>query len=145
MEPIEPFYTENIEELVSNNNSYRKVIFTGKNQQLALMSIQPNDNIPMEIHEEHDQFIRIESGEGIAIIGNSTYILKNDSAIIIPAGTLHQISNTSSTKQLKLYTIYSPPEHPDKLIQQSNPNLNKTNYKSKYIKYKFKYCNSKQK
>lgn len=142
---IKPFYTENIQSLVEQNNSYRKVIFTGNNQQLVLMSIGPNDSIPMEIHEEHDQFIRIESGEGIGIVGGTEYILKDDSAIIIPAGMPHQIINTNSTEQLKLYTIYSPPEHPKNLIQHSNPNLNKINYKSKYIKYKFKYYKSKQK
>lgn len=91
------------------------------NQQFVLMSIPQGDGIKMETHESHDQFIRIEKGEGKAIIGNSTYKLKDGTAFIIPAGTSHQISNTSNSEPLKLYTIYSPPEHPDKLTQSTNP------------------------
>lgn len=118
---IEPFYSENVEELTKTNNDYRRVLYTGMNQQFVLMSIPQGDGIKMETHESHDQFIRIEKGEGKAIIGNSTYKLKDGTAFIIPAGTSHQISNTSNSEPLKLYTIYSPPEHPDKLTQSTNP------------------------
>jgi mannose-6-phosphate isomerase-like protein (cupin superfamily) len=120
---IEPFYSENIEELTKTNNDYRRVLYTGMNQQFVLMSIPPGDEIKMETHESHDQFIRIEQGEGKAIVGNSTYKLKDGTAFIVPANTSHQISNTSNSKSLKLYTIYSPPEHPDKLIQSTNPDV----------------------
>lgn len=118
---IEPFYSEDIEELTKTNDDYRRVLYTGMNQQFVLMSIPPNSNIKLEIHKLHDQFIKIEKGEGKAIIGNSTYKLKDKSVFIIPAGTSHEILNTSKTEPLKLYTIYSPPEHPDKLIQSVNP------------------------
>lgn len=118
---ITPFYSENVEELTKSNNDYRRVLYTGMNQQFVLMSIPPNDGIKLEIHKSHDQFIRIEQGEGKAIIGNSTYGLKDGSAFIVPANTPHQISNTSKTEPLKLYTIYSPPEHPVKLTQSTNP------------------------
>ena len=118
---IDPFYSIDIEELTKQNNDYRRVIFTGQNQQFVLMSIPPKDNIKMEIHKSHDQFIRIEEGEGEAIIGISTYKLQDNTAFIIPAGVSHQIINTSEKQPLKLYTIYSPPEHPDKLIQKTNP------------------------
>lgn len=118
---ITPFYSENVEELTKSNNDYRRVLYTGMNQQFVLMSIPPNDEIKLETHESHDQFIRIEQGEGKAVIGNSTYGLKDGSAFIVPVGTPHQILNTSKTESLKLYTIYSPPEHPDKLIQSTNP------------------------
>ena len=118
---IEPFYSENIEELTKTNNDYRRVLYTGMNQQFVLMSIPPSDEIKMEIHKLHDQFIRIEQGEGKAVVGNSTYKLKDGSAFIVPANTSHQISNTSNKEPLKLYTIYSPPEHSDKLIQSTNP------------------------
>jgi mannose-6-phosphate isomerase-like protein (cupin superfamily) len=118
---ITPFYSENVEELTKSNNDYRRVLYTGMNQQFVLMSIPPNDGIKMETHKSHDQFIRIEQGDGEAKLGNSTYRLKDDSAFIIPAGTPHQILNTSNTEPLKLYTIYSPPEHPDKLTQSTNP------------------------
>lgn len=139
---IKPFYSENLEKLTTDNNSYRKVIFTGANTQLVLMKIEPNDDIKMEVHKNHDQFIRIESGFGDAIINDSKYSLKADSAIIVPAGTYHQIINTSTTEPLKLYTLYSPPEHPDKLIQQTNPDIEK--FKNKYLKYKNKYLSIKQ-
>lgn len=119
---LEPFYSEDVEELTKSNEDYRRVIYTGKNQQFVLMSIPPNDDIKMEVHENHDQFLRIEEGEGKALIGNTFYKLKNDTALIIPAGMKHKIINTSDSKYLKLYTIYSPPEHPDKLIEKNNPN-----------------------
>ena len=118
---IEPFYSENVEELTKTNNDYRRVLYTGLNQQFVLMSIPQGDGIKMETHKSHDQFIRIEQGEGTAIVGNSTYKLKDGTAFIVPANTSHQISNTSNTEPLKLYTIYSPPEHPDKLTQSTNP------------------------
>lgn len=120
-ELLEPFYSLDLEELTKSNTDYRRVLYTGINQQFVLMSIPPLDTIHMEIHESHDQFIRIEQGEGNAIMGISTYKLKDNSGFIIPAGTPHQIINTSKTEPLKLYTIYSPPEHPDKLIQKTNP------------------------
>jgi len=118
---ITPFYSENVEELTKTNDDYRRVLYTGMNQQFVLMSIPPNDGIKLETHKSHDQFIRIEQGEGKAVVGNSTYGLKDGSAFIVPANTPHQISNTSKTEPLKLYTIYSPPEHPDKLTQSTNP------------------------
>lgn len=136
----EIFYTKNLEELTKNNNEYRKVIFTGGFEQLVLMSINPLDDIKMEIHETHDQFIRIEQGYGKAIVGEKEFILEDNSAIIIPAGTPHQIINTNSKEKLKLYSIYSPPEHPDNLIQHSNPDK----YKKKYLKYKTKYLETKK-
>lgn len=123
---LDPFFSEDVEELTKLNDDYRRVIYTGKNQQFVLMSIPPNDHIKMEIHKNHDQFIRVEQGEGKAIIGITTYKLKDNTALIVPAGMQHEIINTSNTKPLKLYTIYSPPEHPDKLVQKSNPD--KTNY-----------------
>lgn len=120
-EELEPFYSSNIAELTKQNNDYRRVLYTGVNQQFVIMSIPPSDDIKMEIHENHDQFVKIEEGDGKAIIGISTYELKANSAFIVPAGLKHQIINTSETKPLKLYSIYSPPEHPDKLVQNTNP------------------------
>ena len=147
-EIIEPFYSENIDELTINNNDYRKVLYTGVEQQFVLMSINPSDDIKMEIHKDHDQFLRIEQGEGKAIINGNEYILKKDSSIIVPAGLPHQIINNGSIP-LKLYTIYSPPEHKDKLVQTTNPDkLVQTNdtdkFKSKYLNYKNKYIQLKK-
>lgn len=149
---IEPFYSNDIEKLTISNTDYRRVLYTGNNQQFVLMAIKPLDLIPMEIHKNHDQFIRIEQGQGIAIVSDKKYILTKDSVIIIPANTYHEIVNTSKTEYLKLYTIYSPPEHPDKLIQKSNPksntqlfNMNEEQIKNKYHKYKNKYIDYKKK
>jgi len=118
---LEPFYSANIEQLTIENDNYRRVVYTGPNQQFVIMSIKPNDDIHMEIHKDHDQFIKIEKGTGLATVGNIKYDLKKEVGIIIPAGTKHRIQNTSNTEDLKLYTIYSPAEHPPNLIQLSNP------------------------
>lgn len=156
-EGLEPFYSENIELLTKKNNDYRRVIYNGFNQQFVLMSIEPQDDIEMEVHKSHDQFIRIEQGNGKAIIGGKEYNLKDNTGLIVPAGTSHQIINTSSTEPLKLYSIYSPSpfEHPLNLVQQTNPNKLKKDikeqiqpnpntdddikFKNKYILYKNKY------
>lgn len=124
---LEPFYSSDIEKITKDNEDYRRVIYTGKNQQFVLMSIPVGENIKMEVHKNHDQFIRIEEGEGEAKIGITTYKLGDNSAFIVPAGVEHQITNTSNNKSLKLYTIYSPPEHPDKLVQKSNPDTLNSN------------------
>jgi mannose-6-phosphate isomerase-like protein (cupin superfamily) len=102
-------YYIDIEKATLNNNSYRKILFTSGNQQLVLMSISPGGDIPMEIHGGVDQFIRIESGNGI-LYSDREYHLHDGIAVTIPAGTKHQVVNTGNTP-LKLYTIYSPPEH----------------------------------
>lgn len=129
-------FCENINKQTLQNNNYRKVIYTGKHMQLVYMNIKPQDNIHLETHEEHDQFIRIEQGTGIAILNNKKYELSDDFAIIIPAGTQHEIINTSKTQELKLYTIYSPPEHPKNTINFENPD----NLKHLEHIIKVKYC-----
>jgi mannose-6-phosphate isomerase-like protein (cupin superfamily) len=153
------FY-ENIEANTLQNEAYRKVVYTGKSMQFVYMSLQPLDDIHMEIHQDHEQFIRIESGEGKAIIDSIEYKLFDGIGFIIPQGIKHQIINTSSTNKLKLYTIYSPPEHPPNRIQLNNPDkINNRNEKlneinneklneneklnKKYLKYKSKYLSLK--
>jgi mannose-6-phosphate isomerase-like protein (cupin superfamily) len=128
----------NLEKETIENNFYRHVIYTSNNTQLVLMSIKPNEEIDNEIHHNLDQFIRIEKGLGNVIYNkgknNETKeILSNGIAIIIPAGTWHNIKNIGS-EPLKLYSIYSPPEHLNSLIQENK-------YYKKYIKYKNKYLN----
>lgn len=112
-------YVINIEKATLDNDYYRRVIYTTPKSQLVLMSIPPNDNIHMEKHDL-DQFIRIESGQGKLIMGDLAYDLYDGVAIVIPEGVWHEILNTS-TQPLKLYSIYTPPEHPDQLIQVNNP------------------------
>lgn len=101
-----------IEKLTKSNTYYRKVIHTVPNSmQLVLMSLKPGEEIGEETHPHISQFIRVEKGRGVAYVGRKKYILKNDVAIIIPKGTKHNVINTSKKSDLKLYTIYCPPEH----------------------------------
>lgn len=111
-------YVGNIEKETEQNTNFRKVLFTGKNEQLVVMSLKPGENIGMEVHPDVDQFIRIEEGEAKAILDGKEHVLEEDFAIIIAAGTEHDVVNTSETEDLKLYTIYSPPEHPDGTIHK---------------------------
>lgn len=103
-------YKTNIEKETLNNKFFRKVLFTGKNSQLVVMSLKKGDDIPLEIHKTHDQFIRIEKGSAFVKIGSSKFNLKADDVIIVPAGNWHYVKNTTKG-DLKLYTIYSPAEH----------------------------------
>lgn len=110
-------YVTNIEEKTVQNENFREVLFTGPHSQLVVMSLLPNEEIGTEVHEV-DQFLRIEEGEGRAVLNGEKTILSAGSAIVVPAGTEHNIINTSSGK-MKLYTIYSPAEHRDKTIHRT--------------------------
>ena len=112
-------YAGNIEKLTLENDKFRQVLYTGKNCQLVLMSIDPNEDIGMEVHDENDQFFRFESGMGKVIIDGNEYSVEDGAAIIVPAGAEHNIINTSSSEALKLYTIYSPPHHKDGIIRET--------------------------
>ena len=112
-------FVENIEELTITNNNFRKVIYTGQHAQLVLMSLLPNEEIGMEVHETTDQFLRIERGEGKVIMNEEEHFIKDGSGIIVPAGTQHNIINTSSVNPMKLYTIYSPSHHKDGTIHKT--------------------------
>lgn len=106
-------YSQNIESQTSTNDSYRKVLYTSKYSQLVLMSLQPKQEIGLETHEHNDQFFKIVSGNGIAVIDSNEYSIIAGSAVIVPAGAAHNIKNTSERDPLKLYTIYSPAHHKD--------------------------------
>lgn len=112
-------YTINIEETALQNDNFREVLYTAQHSQLVVMSLNPNEEIGMEIHEIVDQFIRVEQGEGKAILNGEEHIVSDGFAIVVPAGTQHNIINTSSEKKLKLYTIYSPAHHKDKTIHKT--------------------------
>lgn len=111
-------YITNIEKDVLENENFRKVLYTAKNSQLVLMSLLPKEDIGEEVHEL-DQFIRVEAGEGKAVLNGVEHEIANGSAIVIPAGTTHNIINISETEKLKLYTIYSPPEHQDGVVRKT--------------------------
>jgi mannose-6-phosphate isomerase-like protein (cupin superfamily) len=112
-------FVDNIEEKTLANSFFREVLFTGKYCQLVVMSLLPNEEIGMEVHPNVDQFFRIEKGQGKVIMNGEENMIKDGSAIIVPAGTEHNVINTSSTEALKLYTVYSPPNHPDKKIHKT--------------------------
>lgn len=102
-------YISNIEKETIDNNHFRKVIYTGKHSQLVVMSLKPNEDIGEEVHEV-DQFLRIEQGKGQAILDGVIYDVQDDFAIVVPAGAKHNVVNNGDGF-MKLYTIYSPPEH----------------------------------
>ena len=104
-------YVADIEKTTLENNNFRKVLYTGKNSQLVVMCLKPGEEIGSEVHEEHDQFFRFESGTGKVVIDGVESEIKADFGVIVPAGAEHNVINTSETGVMKLYTIYSPPEH----------------------------------
>ncbi len=106
-------YSINIEEKTLGNDKFREVLYTAPNSQLVIMTLQAGEEIGLERHEAHDQFIRVEAGSGVAILDGERHALEDGVAVVIPAGTEHNVLNTSATEPLRLYTIYSPPEHPD--------------------------------
>jgi mannose-6-phosphate isomerase-like protein (cupin superfamily) len=112
-------YTGKIEKDTVENALFRKVLYTGKHCQLVLMSLQPKEEIGMEIHAENDQFFRFEKGEGKCIIDGHEYAVTDGVAIIVPAGAKHNVINTSASKELKMYTIYSPPHHKDGIVRKT--------------------------
>ncbi|QOR73946.1 cupin domain-containing protein [Cruoricaptor ignavus] len=105
----------NIEQQTLDNENFRKVIYTAKHSQLVLMTLKKGEEIGMETHPENDQFFRFEAGTGKCIIDGNEYEVKDGSAIIIPAGSQHNVINTGDD-ELKMYTIYSPPHHKDKVV-----------------------------
>lgn len=109
----------NIEKLTQANSYFRQVLYTGQHSQLVLMCLQPHEEIGAEVHAIVDQFLRIESGEGKLIIGGKEHSVKDGDAFIVPAQVKHNVINTSAVKQLKLYTVYSPPHHKDKTIHKT--------------------------
>jgi mannose-6-phosphate isomerase-like protein (cupin superfamily) len=113
-------YIGDIEKETKENENFRKVLYTAKNCQLVVMCIQPGDEIGEEVHDL-DQFIRIEDGEANVILNDVKYEMEDDYAVVIPAGVKHNLINTGD-EPLKLYTIYSPPEHRDGVIHQTREN-----------------------
>lgn len=118
-------YLDNIEKITLENTNFRKVIYTGKFSQLVVMSLKPNEGIGEEVHEKCDQFFRIESGKARVIINTEIFEVEDGFAIIIPAGVKHNVINNSESKDLKLYTIYSPPNHPDGITHKDKAEAEK--------------------
>jgi mannose-6-phosphate isomerase-like protein (cupin superfamily) len=105
-------FVADIEELTEDNGDFRRVLYTGKNLQLVLMAIEPGGEIGEEVHDDGDQFFRVEKGKGEVVIDGQRSKIKGDHAIIVPAGARHNIVNTGD-EPLRLYTLYGPPAHRD--------------------------------
>jgi mannose-6-phosphate isomerase-like protein (cupin superfamily) len=112
-------YVKAIEKETVKNTDFRRVLYTGKHSQLVLMSLKPGEEIGMEVHSNVDQFFRFEAGEGKVVIDSVEHDIKNGDAIIVPSGAKHNVVNTSKRANLKLYTIYSPPEHQDGVVRHT--------------------------
>jgi mannose-6-phosphate isomerase-like protein (cupin superfamily) len=109
-----------IEKLTEKNSYFRQVLYTGKYAQLVVMSLKPGEEIGNEVHKTVDQFFRIEEGEAKFVFnGKEEHSVHAGDAVVVPAGTFHNVINTSSTEALKLYTIYSPPNHPDGTVHKT--------------------------
>jgi mannose-6-phosphate isomerase-like protein (cupin superfamily) len=109
----------NLEALTRENDNFRHVLYTGKSMQLVLMSLLPNEEIGLEVHEENDQFFRFETGEGNVVINNIEYPVHDGDSVIVPMGAQHNVLNLSATEPLKFYTIYSPAHHEDGTIHKT--------------------------
>jgi mannose-6-phosphate isomerase-like protein (cupin superfamily) len=109
-------YITNIEKETLENENFRRVLYTAKHSQLVLMSLKPKEEIGSETHEHNDQFLRFEAGHGKVLLDDNEYEVRNGDAVIVPAGSKHNVVNTSDTEALKLYTVYSPPDHKDGIV-----------------------------
>jgi mannose-6-phosphate isomerase-like protein (cupin superfamily) len=110
-------YCDDIERVTVENEDVRRVLYTGEHLQLVLMTLPPGCDIGEEVHEDRDQFFRIEEGEGVIRIDGADNRVADDFAVIVPAGARHNVINTGDTP-LRLYTIYGPPEHKDGVVHR---------------------------
>lgn len=108
-------FIDNIETLTTANTDFRRVLYTGKYLQLVLMALKPGEEIGEEVHEDHDQFFRVESGSGEVLIDGKRTPIQDDDAVIVPAGARHNVINTGDAV-LTLYTLYGPPEHREGVV-----------------------------
>lgn len=123
LEPLDPRmhdgFVTNIEQDTLDNSDYRKVLYTSEFTQLVLMSVKPGDYIEMEVHDGA-QFFRVEAGSGVVIINGKKHPISDGSGVVVPVGTKHKVMNTGQD-DLKLYTLYSPPQHDPKTVQKDHP------------------------
>ncbi|MBI2271112.1 MAG: cupin domain-containing protein [Bacteroidetes bacterium] len=118
-------FKSGIEKDTLENTNFRKVLYTSKHLQLVLMSLKGGEEIGEEIHHDNDQFFRFESGTGKCIIDGNVYNVKDGDVIIVPAGAKHNIINTDTGTELKMYTIYAPPHHKDGIVRHTKAEAEK--------------------
>ena len=119
-------YVENLESMATKNTNFRKVVYTTETMQLVLMALPPTEEIGVETHVDTVQFFRVEEGKGIVLINDTNYILRPGTCIIVPAGAKHNIINTDTQSWLKMYTIYAPPHHKDKITHRTKESAEKS-------------------
>lgn len=117
-------YHDDIEQQTVGNDDFRRVLYTGKNLQLVLMTLKPGEEIGFEVHEDRDQFFRFEAGNGKAFIDDNVYDVVDGSGLIVPAGARHNVRN-SGDEPLKMYTLYGPPEHIDGIVHATKADAEK--------------------
>lgn len=110
-------FSIDITKAVLGNNNFRQVLYTGKHTQLVLMTLVPGEEIGLETHADNDQFFRFEAGTGKVVIDGTEHLVEDGTAVIVPAGSAHNVINTSSTEPLKMYTLYSPAHHKDGIVR----------------------------
>ena len=120
-------FAADIEKLTTENTDFRRVLYTGRNLQLVLMTLKPGEEIGEETHEDLDQFFRIESGSGEIRIDGAKNAVKDDDAVIVPAGARHNVVNTG-TQPLQFYTIYGPPEHKDGTVHRTKADVTEEHF-----------------
>lgn len=120
-------FSTNIERDTVDNADFRKVLYTAKYSQLVLMRLKPGEEIGMEAHDDGDQFFRFEEGEGVVSIDGHEHKVKDGSAVVIPSGAMHNVINTGKT-DLKMYTIYSPPEHKDRTVHRTKADVEEEHF-----------------
>jgi len=120
-------FVQDIERATLENEDFRRVLYTGKYLQLVLMTLRPGEEIGLEVHEDHDQFFRIEEGEGEVWIDGVRSPLADDDAVIVPAGARHNVVNTGR-EPLRLYTLYGPPEHRDRVVHHAKADVTEEHF-----------------
>lgn len=123
-------FVDNIEELTEDNDDFRRVLYTGKYLQLVLMSLKAGEAIGEEVHEDRDQFFRVEEGMGEVVIDGKRHAIEDDDAIVVPAGARHNVINTGK-EPLKLYTLYGPPEHRDGTVHATKADVTEEHFDGK--------------
>ena len=121
-------FKSNIENDTLENKNFRKVLYTGKHLQLVVMSLKKGEDIGEEVHHDNDQFFRFESGTGKCVIDGHVYNVKEDDVIVVPAGAKHNVINTGDN-ELKMYTLYGPPNHQDGTIRKTKEDAEKLDEK----------------
>ncbi len=121
-------YISNIENETLNNQNFRKVLYTAPKSQLVAMTLQPGEEIGSEVHDGLDQFIRVQTGVAKVIIDGEEHVIGPDYIVIVPAGVEHNVINSSAEEVLRLYTIYSPAEHPDNTIHRTKEEADKAEH-----------------